>query len=124
VLVGSSVTALRGGLTQLSILSATGIPALRNLWPDMSPAQMQRIVDHGTQPVMIGPGSSQTFVIFLPASMIFTSESWAMYTATAQTNSVEALEFKRAMQLFVVVQVEAAKITRSEPITATSAITP
>lgn len=124
VLVGSSIAVLNGGTTALSILSASGIPALRNLWPDMSPAQMQRIVEHGTQPVLIGPGSSQTFVIFLPASMIFTRESWALYTATAQTNSVEALEFKRAMQLFAVVRVEAAKITRSEPVSATSAIKP
>jgi hypothetical protein len=123
VLVGSSLTALRGA-TALTILSATGIPALRNVWPDMSPAQLQRIMDHGMQPVIINPSSSQTFVIFLPASSIFTKDTWALYTATAQTNTTEALEFKRAMQLFVVVQVDGAKITRSQPVTATSAQAP
>jgi len=90
----------------------------------MSAAKMARLIEQGAQPVIIQPNSSQTFLIFIPAEQIFTRDTWKLYTSTAQTNTQQALEFKRAMQLYATVVVHGSQFTESQPVTVTSGLQP
>jgi hypothetical protein len=96
-------------------MAGVGIPALARMFPDKSPKQLEQLVDHSyRQGIIVGPKSSETFVIFIPSDAVFDSTTWSNYTASAQKQSPTALETKQFMRMVAIVSIRGAWIT-TEP---------
>lgn len=107
---GTSLTGFnfigRDGKAGIGILRGSFLDSTKNLIPADEAEKMNNLSENSyIANVIIESKQAKTFNVFIPTDRFFYKDTWKLYKQPPRKESIEAFEFRRLMQFFVIASV-------------------